>query len=82
MAENTISLHYEKGWLLFYMVQSIFISTKQLLCSAHLNFGNSTDKFLHLMYAQFFLSQLSQIPVCALETQMIIKCVYIKTFLY
>ena len=34
------------------MVQSIFIYMKGLFCSASLNFGNSPDKFLHLMYVQ------------------------------
>ena len=29
------------------MVQNIFIYMKWLLCSLHLNLGNSSDKFLH-----------------------------------
>ena len=50
---NTIFfLHYEKSWLLFHMIQSIFIYMKGLFCSVSLNFGNSPDKYLHLMYVQ------------------------------
>ena len=37
------------------MVQSIFIYMQWLLCSAYLNLGNSTDKFLNLMYVQIVL---------------------------
>ena len=36
------------SWLLFHMVQNIFIYMKWFLCSVHLNFGNSTHKFLHI----------------------------------
>ena len=39
---------WKKSWLLFYMVQSLFIYMKRYLCSAHLNFGQSTHKFLHI----------------------------------
>jgi len=36
-----------------YMVQSILIYVKQFLCNAHLNFGNSTHKFLHINQFMF-----------------------------
>ena len=56
---NTISLHYEKKLIAFpynYMIQSIM---KWFLCSAHLNFGNSTHKFLDINQFMFsFFPQL------------------------
>ena len=55
-----------------YMVQSIFIYMKWFLCSAHLNFGNSTHKFLHINQILFNFPppQLGTVPesVYALET--------------
>ena len=51
-----------------YIIQSIFIYMKLFLCSAHLNFGNSTHKFLHINQFQIFPAGGSPwTPIYALE---------------
>ena len=54
-----------------YMVQIILIYMNRFLCNAHLNFGNSTHKFLHINQFMFnFFSSWGQSlnTIYALET--------------
>ena len=62
------------------MVQSIFIYMKWFLCSAHLNFGNSTHKFLHINQIMLIFFKLRAVPeyLCFINTPQNIKYVYSK----
>ena len=44
------------------MIRSIFIYMKRFLRSAHLNFGNSTNKFLHINQIMLLFFQLGAVP--------------------